>query len=90
MKATINSSKFCSSKFLTCSIRQILSDFSTVKVLRYMLFGWCYDLYNKCQLLLVSGYLDALMKEYLLKVNTKINIVQKITEVARWFGGHSP
>ena len=31
MKATINSSK----KFLTCSIRQISSDFSTVKVLRY-------------------------------------------------------
>ena len=35
MKAIINSSKVCSSKFLTCSIRQILSDFSTVKVLRY-------------------------------------------------------
>ena len=35
MKATINSSKFCSSKFLTCSIHQISSDFSTVKVLRY-------------------------------------------------------
>ena len=35
MKATINLSKFCVSKFLTCSIRQILSGFSTVKVLRY-------------------------------------------------------
>ena len=35
MKATINSSKFCLSKFLTSSIRQILSDFSTIKVLRY-------------------------------------------------------
>ena len=38
MKATINSSKFCSSKFLTCSIRQISSDFSTVKVLRYTVY----------------------------------------------------
>ena len=36
MKTTINSSKFCSSKFLTCSIRQISSDFSTIKVLHYM------------------------------------------------------
>ena len=35
MKATINSSKFCSSKFLTCLICQISSQFSTVKVLRY-------------------------------------------------------
>ena len=35
MKPTINSSKFYSSNFLTCLIRQILSDFSTVKVLRY-------------------------------------------------------
>ena len=34
MKATINLSKFCSSKLLTCSIHQILSDFS-IKVLRY-------------------------------------------------------
>ena len=40
MKATINSSKFCSSKFLTCLIRQILSDFSTVKicVIQYCIF----------------------------------------------------
>ena len=36
MKATINLSKFCSSNFLARLIRQILSDFSTVKVLRYM------------------------------------------------------
>ena len=36
MKPTINSSKFCSSNFLTCLIRQISSDgFSTVKVFRY-------------------------------------------------------
>ena len=35
MKATINSSKFCSSNFLTCLIHQISSDFSTVKVLHY-------------------------------------------------------
>ena len=35
MKATITSSKFCSSKFLTCSNCQISSDFSTVIVLRY-------------------------------------------------------
>ena len=33
MKATINSSKF-----LTCSIRQISSDFSTVKVLRHTVY----------------------------------------------------
>ena len=36
MKATVNSSKFCLSNFHKCLIRQILSDFSTVKVLRYM------------------------------------------------------
>ena len=30
-----DSSKFYSSNFLTCLIRQISSDFSTVKVLRY-------------------------------------------------------
>ena len=35
MKATTNSSKFCSSNFLTCLIRQVSSDFSTVKVLCY-------------------------------------------------------
>ena len=36
MKATINSSEFCSSNVLTWLIRQISSDFnSTVKVLRY-------------------------------------------------------
>ena len=35
MKAKINLSSFCSLKFLTCSIRQISSDFSTVKVLHY-------------------------------------------------------
>ena len=35
MKATINSLKFCSPNFLTCLIRQISSDFSTIKVLRY-------------------------------------------------------
>ena len=35
MKAIINLSKFCSSKFLTCSIHQISSDFSTIKVLHY-------------------------------------------------------
>ena len=36
MKATICLLKFCLSKFVTCSIRQVLSDFSTIKVLRYM------------------------------------------------------
>ena len=48
MKATINSSKFCSSKFLTCSIRQISSDFSTIKVLRYIRYIARYlsDYYN--------------------------------------------
>ena len=35
MKTLLNSSKFCSSNFLICLIRQISSDFSTVKVLRY-------------------------------------------------------
>ena len=40
MKATINLSKFCSSKFLTCSIHQISSDFSTVKVLCYTVFRY--------------------------------------------------
>ena len=40
MKATISLSKFCLSKFLTCSIRQILSDFSTIKVLCYMVFKY--------------------------------------------------
>lgn len=35
VKPTINSSKYCSSNFLTCLIRQISSHFSTIKVLRY-------------------------------------------------------
>ena len=36
----INSSKFCSSNFLTCFIHQISSDFSTVKDLRYTVFAY--------------------------------------------------
>ena len=36
MKATINSSKFYWSRFREYSIRQILSHFSTIKVLHYM------------------------------------------------------
>ena len=47
MKATINSSKFCSSKCLTWSIRQISSDFSTVKVLCYTVVDldiFCFDI----------------------------------------------
>ena len=36
IKTLLNSSKFCSSNFLICLIHQISSDFSTVKVLHYM------------------------------------------------------
>ena len=43
MKATINSSKFCSSMFLTFSIHQISSDFSTVKVLHYMVHMYIHN-----------------------------------------------
>ena len=39
MKATINLSKFYSSKFRECSICQILLHFSTVKVLRYTIYS---------------------------------------------------
>ena len=60
MKATVNSSKFCSSKFLTCSIRQISSDFSTVKVLRYTVILLWLQLYSYITIL--QGAYD----EYLL------------------------
>ena len=42
MKVTINSSKFCSSNFLKCLIRQISSHFCIVKVLRYTVASWLY------------------------------------------------
>ena len=38
----LQSIRLCSSKFLTCSIHQISSDFSTVKILRYTVLAGCH------------------------------------------------
>ena len=56
MKATINSSKFYSSKFQECSIRQILSDFSTVKVLHYTVYTYIYSVYIHIHIYIYSVY----------------------------------